>query len=81
MKSEKKVLITSALTLLQERDPDWKHPKMQRQFKTLYLGWRQAELRANRKSCGLRCMPRLSIPSRGDEDGCRKPILCALETT
>ena len=46
MKSEKKVLITSALTLLQERDPDWKHPKMQRQFKTLYQGWRQKELRA-----------------------------------
>ena len=48
MKSEKKVLITSALTLLQERDPDWKHAKMPRQFKTLYLGWRQAELRAKR---------------------------------
>ena len=46
MKKEKKVMITSALTLLQERDPAWKHPKMQRQFKYLYLGWRQKELRA-----------------------------------
>ena len=48
MKKEKKVMIISVLTLLQERDPDWKHPKMQRQFKCLYLGWRQAELRAKR---------------------------------
>ena len=46
MKSEKKVMIYSVLTLLQERDPDWKHPKMQRQFKFLYQGWRQKELRA-----------------------------------
>ena len=50
MKSEKKVLITSALTALQLRDPDWKHPKMQRQFKILYQGWRQAELRAKRRT-------------------------------
>ena len=48
MKKEKKVMITSALTLLQERDPAWKHPKMQQQFKTLFQGWRQAELRAKR---------------------------------
>ena len=48
MKSEKKVLICSVLTLLQERDPEWKHAKMCRQFKTLYQGWRQAELRAKR---------------------------------
>ena len=46
MKSEKKVLITSALTLLQERDPEWKHPKMIKKFKTLYDNWRQKELRA-----------------------------------
>ena len=46
MKSEKKVMIYSVLTLLQERDPDWKHPKMLRQFKFLYQGWRQKELRA-----------------------------------
>ena len=46
MKFEKKVMIYSVLTLLQERDPDWKHPKMQRQFKFLYQGWRQKELRA-----------------------------------
>ena len=48
MISEKKVLITSALTLLQERDPEWKKAKMCRQFKILYQGWRQAELRAKR---------------------------------
>ena len=48
MISEKKVLITSALTLLQERDPEWKKAKMCRQFKILFQGWRQAELRANR---------------------------------
>ena len=46
MKSEKKVMIFSALTLLQKRDPEWKHLKMVRQFKTLYDGWRQKELRA-----------------------------------
>ena len=46
MKSEKKVMIFSALSALQERDPDWKHPKMQRQFKALFQGWRQKELRA-----------------------------------
>ena len=38
-------MIWSVLTLLQERDPNWYHPKMQRQFKTLYYGWRQKELR------------------------------------
>ena len=48
MNSEKKVLITSALTLLQERDPEWKKAKMCQQFKILYQGWRQAELRAHR---------------------------------
>jgi hypothetical protein len=46
MKSEKKVLITSALTLLQERDPEWKHPAMVKKFKFLYDNWRQKELRA-----------------------------------
>lgn len=48
MKSEKKVFIISALTLLQERDPDWKQPAMIKKFKTVYNGWRQAELRAHR---------------------------------
>ena len=46
MKSEKKVFIFSALTLLQERDPDWKHPAMIKKFKFLYDDWRQKELRA-----------------------------------
>ena len=46
MKSEKKVFIFSVLTLLQERDPDWKQPAMIKKFKTVYDGWRQAELRA-----------------------------------
>jgi hypothetical protein len=46
MKSEKKVLITSALTLLQERDPEWKQPAMVKKFKFLYDNWRQKELRA-----------------------------------
>ena len=46
MKSEKKVLIFSALTLLQKRDPDWKHPAMVKKFKTIYDDWRQKELRA-----------------------------------
>ena len=49
MKSEKKVMITSALTLLQERDPDWKRPAMIKKFKTVYDGWRQAELRAKQQ--------------------------------
>lgn len=53
MKSEKKVMITSALTLLQERDPEWKHAKMCRQFKTLYQGWRQAELRAKQHAASF----------------------------
>jgi len=48
MNEEKKVFIFSVLTLLQERDPDWKRPEMRRQFKILYQGWRQAELRAKR---------------------------------
>ena len=46
MKSEKKVMITSALTLLQERDPEWKQPAMVKKFKFLYDNWRQKELRA-----------------------------------
>ena len=46
MKSEKKVLIISALTLLQERDPEWKQPAMVKKFKFLYDNWRQKELRA-----------------------------------
>ena len=46
MNKEKKVLINSALTLLQERDPEWKHPKMARHLKTIFDGWRQKELRA-----------------------------------
>ena len=46
MKSEKQVLITSALTLLQERDPEWKQPAMVKKFKFLYDNWRQKELRA-----------------------------------
>lgn len=48
MKKEKKVMICSVLNLLRERDPEWKNPKMLRLFKLLYLGWRQAELRAKR---------------------------------
>ena len=48
MKKEKKVMITSVLNALQERDPEWKHAKMCGPFKTLYQGWRQAELRAKR---------------------------------
>ena len=48
MKKEKKVMIQSVLTALQDRDPEWKNPKMLRQFKLLYQGWRQAELRAKR---------------------------------
>ena len=50
MKNEKKVMIHSVLTALQQRDPEWKHKKMLPQFKVLYLGWRQAELRAKRHS-------------------------------
>ena len=46
MKSEKKVLIISALNTLQLRDPDWKQPAMVKKFKTLYDDWRQKELRA-----------------------------------
>ena len=46
MKSEKKVLIISALNALQERDQDWKHPAMVKKFKFLYDNWRQKELRA-----------------------------------
>ena len=46
MKSEKKVSIYSALTLLQQRDPDWKQPAMIKKFKILYDDWRQKELRA-----------------------------------
>jgi hypothetical protein len=46
MKSEKKVLFFSVLTLLQERDPDWKQPAMVKKFKFLYDDWRQKELRA-----------------------------------
>ncbi len=46
MKSEKKVLIVSALNALQERDPDWKHPALSKKFKILYDDWRQKELRA-----------------------------------
>ena len=46
MKSEKKVLIISALNNLQLRDPDWKQPAMVKKFKTLYDDWRQKELRA-----------------------------------
>ena len=48
MKSEKKVMIFSVLTLLQERDPEWKCLAMVKKFKTVYDGWRQAELRAKR---------------------------------
>ena len=48
MKKEKKVMIHSVLTALQKRDPEWENPKMLRQFKLLYQGWRQAELRAKR---------------------------------
>ena len=48
MKSEKKVLIISALNALQLRDPDWKQPAMIKKFKTVYDGWRQAGLRAHR---------------------------------
>ena len=46
MKSEKKVLIISALNALQLRDPDWKQPAMIKKFKTVYDDWRQKELRA-----------------------------------
>ena len=46
MKSEKKVLIFSALNTLQLRDPEWKHPAMIKKFKFLYDDWRQKELRA-----------------------------------
>ena len=50
MKNEKKVMIHSVLSALRQRDPEWKHIKMLPQFKVLYLGWRQAELRAHRHS-------------------------------
>lgn len=46
MKSEKKVLIISALNSLQLRDPEWKQPAMIKKFKFLYDDWRQKELRA-----------------------------------
>ena len=46
MKSEKNVLIISALNALQLRDPDWKQPAMIKKFKTVYDDWRQKELRA-----------------------------------
>lgn len=46
MKSEKKVMIFSALNTLQLRDPDWKQPAMVKKFKFLYDDWRQKELRA-----------------------------------
>ena len=46
MKSEKKVLIISAMNALQLRDPDWKQPAMIKKFKTVYDDWRQKELRA-----------------------------------
>ena len=46
MKSEKKVMIFSALNTLQLRDPDWKQPAMIKKFKFLYDDWRQKELRA-----------------------------------
>ena len=53
MNSEKKVLITSALKLLQERDPEWKKAKMCRQFKILFQGWRQKELRHKKHTAGF----------------------------
>ena len=53
MKSEKKVLIVSALNALQERDPDWKRPEVVRRFKSLYEGWRQKELRAKQHAASF----------------------------
>ena len=53
MKSEKKVLIVSALNALQERDPDWKQPAMIKKFKILYDDWRQKELRAKQHAASF----------------------------
>lgn len=53
MKSEKKVMICSALNALQERDPDWKRPEVARRFKSLYEGWRQKELRAKQHAASF----------------------------
>ena len=39
MKEEKKILITSVLNHLQERDAAWKNVKMLPKFKDLYSGW------------------------------------------
>ena len=46
MKKENKVMIHSVLSALQERDPEWEHPKMVKHLKTLFDSWRQKELRA-----------------------------------
>ena len=53
MKSEKKVLIVSALNALQERDPDWKRPALSKKFKILYDDWRQKELRAKQHAASF----------------------------
>lgn len=50
MKKENKVLICSVLTLLQERDPDWKYARMVPKFKVLYDAWRQADMRKYKRN-------------------------------
>ena len=50
MKQERKILISSVLNLLAARDPAWADVRMKKAFKTLYDGWRQAELRHKHRS-------------------------------
>ena len=45
MRDDNKMQIDSVYQELCERDPEWRHPKMQQKFQALYFGWRAAELR------------------------------------
>lgn len=50
MREDNKVQICEVLDELGNRDPEWKTGRMAPKFKTLYDGWRAAELRKRKHS-------------------------------
>ena len=48
MTDARKILITSVLNHLKEKDPVWGHANMQPKFKALYDGWAAAGVRHHR---------------------------------